>query len=261
VRKLYVVLSILLLVAAGGWLRLEGTDWNKNRLWEHDGYRLAQGEAAYDKEARLILQSSVHTYAALESASSKKGALHLGYPMFLAACYSVFGYSESPPLLQIQMIQNVLDLSTALLLYAAIKFLLNRQLIAWAVSALYMIHPAFISASTYLASDTLEGFIHALILCCFILFFRSGDHSPLTGLLCGAAFAVGILLHPSVFPFLLLFIGLAGLRCFYTRRNVAPYLVAILCCMLLLAPWLLQYWNLPDYTVIVSLHEKSCILT
>lgn len=260
-RKGIVVLSILLLVAVGGWLRLEGADWNQVRLRENAGMRLPQDEAVFDKKARLILERREQSLTALSSIPARQNRSNLpGYPLFLAACYVVFGYGESPPLAQIQLIQTMLDLSTALLLFAAVRFLLDLRLAAWTVSALYIVHPAFISASAHLSADTVKGFINVLILCCFILFFRSGEHSPLTGLLCGTAFAIGIMLHPPVFPFLLLFIGLGGLRCFYTRRNVKPYLLALFCSTLLLSPWWLSRLNAPDRSTVIVSQTKQAIL-
>lgn len=257
--KRFAILTLLLLIAAGGWLRSERIDWNKEERQERTGIRLTREEAAYDKKARMLLHRDGDMKLLQAQASSRRfsGLSGLGYPLFLAAGYRAFGSAGLPPLAGIQTIQLILDLATALLLYAAISFLLSRRFMAMAVSALYLVHPAFTAASGDLVPGTLQGFIQAMILCCFILFFRRGEHSPYTGLICGTAFAVGILLHPAVFPFLLLFIGLAGLRCFYTRRNVAPYLAALASCLLLLSPWWIRLCHTPERWVIVSQLKPS----
>ncbi|WP_438445691.1 hypothetical protein [Gorillibacterium sp. sgz5001074] len=242
-KKLVFVLSILILIAAGGAVRLFDTG---NMLHARGGipseYALSGEEAEWDHSARLLIQLQKNRYAAaaLSRSRTASGGMTSGACRLIAACYTFFGYEPALPYHQIRLLLQVLDIGTGLLLYAAVLLMLGAPALAWMVSALYMAGPLLQSPSAWLPSDGWSTFLQAWVLCCLLLFFGMGRSSKLVGLLCGVTFGFGTLLDPPLFPFLLLFAGAAGLRCFYTRRDVAPFLLALACCLFILAPWWLH---------------------
>lgn len=241
-KKLYLVLSILVLIAAGSYCRLVSPDRISHPPKSEETVRLSTEEAEWDRSARLLLQLRSNTYAASALSHTRHTQAYNqdGYSRFVALCYALFGYHDTLPLHQISLIQRALDILTGLLLYAAVFLMWGMPIPAWLIAAVYMIHPAFRSVPDMLAAEPLNGFLQIGILCCFLLFFGCGKNSKLVGLACGLTLGFGTLLYPPVWAFLLVFTGAAGIRCFYTRRYVGPYLLAIAGFILVLAPWWLQ---------------------
>lgn len=238
-KKLVFGLLIGLLALAGGWLRIHEAGWGGG-LPHHDGSgQISARAAASDMEVRRILKlpSSDHSSGGNTPPETSAAFQATGYPLFLFVCKRLFGSGGNGPAAAVRLLQCLLDVLTALLLMATVHFLLKRPSATLLVGALYLLHPAVIRSSSELDSGTLYSFINALLLFCSLAFFRSGGFTRSMPLACGLAFGAGSLFHPAVFPYLLLFIGLAGLQCFFTRKKVQPYLLMLLGCICVLSPW------------------------
>lgn len=160
-----------------------------------------------------------------------------GYPLFLYICNRLFSGYVPDPVLPIQLIQQMLTGLTAALLFTIVYLLLARPKAAWLVCAVYWLHPGVIRSSLHVSSETVYGFVNALLLLCVVLFFRNSGHPRTIGLLSGIFFGIGCIIQPGAAPYLLLFIGIGGLQCFLTHKRTSPYLLALLGCTLGLCPW------------------------
>lgn len=259
-RNLTFGLIIGLLLLVGTLLRVQETDWNKDKLYTTSGIKLTVKEMANDNAVRRFLQLQSDNGFRLQTHNDSSVFLNsTGYPLFLTVCYWAFGYETDPPMVPIQILQNILDLLTALILLATVQMLINNRFISLIVCAIYLIHPAIIRSSSNLSSETLFSFVNALFLFAFVLFFKSGAYSRTIGLASGVVFGISSLIQPRIFPYLLLFVGVAGLHCFFTRKKVYPYLLVILGCMLVLSPWLLRLLLTPDSRVNAALHYSEVL--
>jgi hypothetical protein len=246
-RKLTFILLACLLVAAGGLLRAAEADWNKAGLLQETGRRLSMQESKTDQEVRRVLEPSSGEGQPVQAYTAAPARFRTtGYPLFLSMCYAAFGYVDHTPIVPIQIIQNLLDILTSILLLITVQLLLNRHWISLLVGFLYLVHPAIIRSSSSLTSEALYSFVNALILTCSVMFFKNnGRFSRLMSLACGAVFGIGTLLHPAVLAYLVLFIGVAGLQCFFTRSHVQPYLLILLGCLMVLVPWTFRQHLIP----------------
>lgn len=235
-------LTLCLIAAAaltGGLLRVYTTDWNKDRHLDSTGARLTRTECVLD----LAIQQKLHPWRESRILESQPAPLNAkqpaawGYPLFLEVCYRFFGTDKGPPLLQIQLLQNLLDIIASFLLVAAVGMLLNRPVWAWLTGAVYLIHPSVIRSSASLGAESLYTCVSILFLYCAIRFFKTDRLSRTTSTALGLSIGMSAVLCPANFGYLLFFIGIAGMLCFYTRRRVQAYLLVLLGCSLALGPW------------------------
>lgn len=241
-KRIAVGIIIIVLVAAGSLWRIAQTDWDHHSLLAATGKRLTDYETAKDMDARLLLrdQTAGTGYRVQSLLPAPSRFDELGYPLFLAACYTTFGYDTAVPLVPIQIVQNVLDMATFLLLIAILQLLLNRWAVSLSVGGIYLFHPAMIRFSSGLNSGSLYTFISVLFLFCAIRYIKSMKPPYPTALLNGLAMGVSSLLHPDIPGFVLLFLGVAGLHCFCTGKKVRPYLFMLLGCLLIVSSWWLK---------------------
>jgi hypothetical protein len=237
---------------------MEETDWDKSRCLSATGTRLTAVELANDQAARRLL-SSPEGAGVLSQATAVTSTPYdaIGYPLFLTACYAVFGYEEAPPLVPVQIIQNLINALTAVLLFSIVQLLLDRPPLSLLVSTIYLLHPGITRTASSLTSDTLYSFANALILLCIVLFFKNAPSSRASALAMGITLGIGGVMEPHAAPYLLLFIGVAGLQCFLTRQRIQPYLLVLLGCTLVFSPWLVAFWliqdNIPVWLGFISL--------
>jgi hypothetical protein len=214
-RNLAFALSIVVLVLLGGWVRLQGTDGSSPPI-----YSMTQWN---------------HTALRIHDAAPTLPA----------------GFSS---LLREETLQGLLDIAEGLLLLGTVVLLLENRLIAVLVCAIYMLYPAFTEdMPPLLFSDSLYGFINMLFLFAFILFFKGGRHPYLVAVACGAAFGISVQVRPTVIPFLIFFVGVAGLQCYLTRRRVLPFLLVLFSNLIVMSPWLIRNWMALERTVFTTL--------
>ncbi len=241
-----VTLGILaaVLLLAGSVLRLELTDWNRSRQMATSGIRLTPAEALMDREVRSRFPQKTtiglpdgESGARLTTASS--GPFPEGYARFLTLCYRVFGCAVEPPVLAVQILQNVMNALSLLLLMAIIRILVNQPWLGLAAGSLYFLHPAIIRSSSGFNSEALYTCTTILLVYCAVSFFADASAPPRRSIAYGCGLGVGIALHPFLLGYGFLFASVAGMQCFLTSRRVLQYVLMLGICMTVLcAVWL-----------------------
>lgn len=124
-----------------------------------------------------------------------------GYPLFLSFVYSIFGYKETSPLLQVRLIQSAIGVLTCLIAYFIGKSIKNRKvgIIAAFVCAIY---PVFVWSPSLILTETLYTFLFLIYLYMQIRVLKS--ESNIIKALCGLVFAAASMVRPALFPLLII---------------------------------------------------------
>jgi 4-amino-4-deoxy-L-arabinose transferase-like glycosyltransferase len=228
---------LALLICLGLLLRIRYTDWSKEQYQAQNvaHVKLAGDEVGYDLAVRQLIEKGFYGYAPYAVSKEPNAFTTPGYPLFLAACYRVFGYGMQPPIAQIQAVQIAIDMLSGLLLYWIALRLFRRFWVAAVVISLYYIHPSFIFAPSYLLTETVYGFVSLLFVLQLLRFLERPG--ALAGIAFGVTFGAAVLIRPAVLPFLALFLGFVTVQAMRRRLSWlggAGVLAGFLCLMI---PW------------------------
>ncbi len=203
----------------------------------------------YGNIARNLLRHHVYSFAA-EPGPFPPTIIRLpGYPLFLAACFLLFGLGNFAAVLWVQV---VIDLLTCLLLAVLVRRLFGARA---AIAALLLGCLCPFTAN-YTATPLTETLTLASIALAFVSFERWRLQPKLTNgwvLGIGASLAMSLLLRPeqallsvAMLPAMLAVSWQrAGLetRTRPLNKLLAPALGAALCVVLPLVPWTIRNWH------------------
>lgn len=194
-KKIIVVSSLLMVFLIALALRLAFMFKMEHPELKNDAYN-------YDVMAKNFLDNGYWGYT--DSYSHKRPALKPnavitpGYPMFLAAIYSVTGYKDGSPLRTVRTIQAILGALTCLIVYLLGKKVGNRK-VGLMAAFFYAIYPSFIWATTLILTETLYNFLFFLYL--YIQFgLLDNLKSKKAAVICGLMFAAAIFVRPVALP-------------------------------------------------------------
>lgn len=215
-------------------------------VWQHppfNGDALVYGELAH----HLIKE---HVYGLIDY-SARAGVLKPtlirlpGYPLFLAACFKVFGDANYVAVLWVQVL---VDLATCLLIAATAARVAGRRAGMWALW-LAVLCPFTANYSAVVVAECLSIFCVALAmygLARWVDAWRKGEAWLWPAFVIGAALSAAVLLRPdqgllaaAVLP-AMLWVGLRGRR---WVTGVVPAAVASLIIVLPLCFWAVRNWR------------------
>lgn len=239
--SLGIMAAILLL--AGSVLRLEMTDWNRSGQLERTGVRLTPGEALMDRDIRSRFPLETGSELSGGGQASILSAKHTimpaeGYTRFLTLCYRLFGSRGEPPLLPVQILQNMMNALSLFFLLAIIRMTVNQPWLAMLAGSLYYLHPVVIRSSSGYNSEALYTCMTLILVYCAVSFFKQESATARRSLAYGCGLGTGIAFHPLLLAYAFLFAAVAGLLCFLTRRKTVSYLLMMVTCLYVLcAAW------------------------
>lgn len=168
-----------------------------------------------------------------------------GQPFFLAAIYTVFGYSP-----QIACIfQAVISSLTCIVIYYIGKTVFGRKVgvIAGLIAAIY---PTFIIFCGDLRSETLFIFLSGLSV--LFLLRTPDDFSAKSISIAGVSFGLAMLVRPAI-------MGLAPLVCIWIvlsskdrKKNLMRSIAFCIVLMAVIPPWAIRNYNVHNQFVLVS---------
>jgi 4-amino-4-deoxy-L-arabinose transferase-like glycosyltransferase len=194
-KKVFVISSVLMVFIIALALRMAFMFKMEHPELKNDAYN-------YDVMAKNFLDNGYWGYT--DSYSHKRAALKPnavitpGYPMFLAAIYSVTGYKDGSPLQTVRTIQAIIGALTCLIVYLLGKKVGNRK-VGLIASFFYAIYPSFVWATTLILTETLYNFLFLLYL---YIQIRLLDNlkSIKAAVVCGLVFAAAIFVRPVAIP-------------------------------------------------------------
>jgi 4-amino-4-deoxy-L-arabinose transferase-like glycosyltransferase len=238
-RRFKIALCAILALATGLALRL----WFIRHAARIDGDTLIYGNIA-----KNWLQHGVYGFTQTTKGSVPTLIRLPGYPLFLAACFLLFGLDHY---IAVMYVQVVIDLFTCLLLSGLALHLFGRRA---ALTALWLGALCPFTAA-YTAAPLTETLTLATIALTFYALERwqaAGQGYNRWLWIIAAAMAYSILLRPeqgllpaAVIP-ALLWITLKSPKPHRSKpslRRLTPVLVAAICVVLPLAPWALRNWR------------------
>lgn len=193
-KKKITVCSIAILLILGVIIRIYAMDWNKE---------LAGDEIGYDKMVRQLIETGTFGYAPYSYSKKPNAFTTPGYPLFLSGIYLLFGYNDSAPIIEIQIIQLLLQILSALLLYFISEELFSKVIVSIIVMSVYFFHPTFILSPSFLLTESLYEFIFMLFTYMLLIIFRKENF--IQHLLLGFVFGVVVLIRPAIFPFIIIY--------------------------------------------------------
>jgi 4-amino-4-deoxy-L-arabinose transferase-like glycosyltransferase len=174
------------------------------------------------------------------------------YPLFLVACYLLFGHTPLAPVL----LQICLNLVTILLAYRLGRFLFGREASFWGCGLLAM-SGVFVLHARYILTETLFTFILALVVCGVVWLIRSESETifhlrrqTTAPAALGVLIGILTLCRPNGFYFVVvvsLLILFFAVRDNLSRR-VKTIVIVFACFGLVVAPWFAR--NMYHYGVL-----------
>ena len=168
-----------------------------------------------------------------------------GQPFFLAAIYTVFGYSP-----QIACtFQSVISSLTCIVIYYIGKTVFGRKVgaISGLIAALY---PTFIIFCGDLRSETLFLFLSGLSV--LFLLRTPGDSSARSIFIAGVSFGLAMLFRPAI-------MGLAPIVCIWIllssqdrKKNLMKSIAFCIVLMAVISPWAIRNYDVHHQFVLVS---------
>ncbi|MCX7841844.1 MAG: glycosyltransferase family 39 protein [Clostridia bacterium] len=218
------VLAVLLLFAVALYVRLKFVFGINHPPLLTDAFN-------YDAMTRQFLEKGFLGYM-----SQKPNAyITPGYPLFLAAIYSIFGYMPSSPLLQVRIVQSVLGSLTCIIVYLTGRRLKSKAtgLIAGSSYALY---PTFAWSCTLILTEVLFNFLFLIYVYLQVRILE--NKSRVESFFCGLVFAAAVLVRPVIFPLLAVpFAYQYFIASKNDKRIIRIFLYALAGVVLLMAPW------------------------
>jgi 4-amino-4-deoxy-L-arabinose transferase-like glycosyltransferase len=156
-----------------------------------------------------------------------------GYPLFLSLVYTVFGYREASPLLQVRLVQSVLGAFTCLIIYFIGKSLKNRKVGIFAAFAC-AVYPVFVWSPSLILTETLYTFLFLIYL--YLQIKVPESKSGIIKIVCGLVFAAASMVRPALFPLLII----PYIYQYYKTKNkevIRSFFVTASGAVLLMLPW------------------------
>lgn len=235
------------------------------RLWFIRHYALVSGDSLlYGDIAKNWLLHGIYGFADTTAAGAeivRPTLIRLpGYPMFLAACFRLFGIEHYGP---VMYVQAVVDLLTCGLASLTAKSLFGRRP-AIAVLWLAALCPFTANYAAAPLTETLTLNAMALVFYAFLRWQKAGCQIGGWLWVIGGALGWSILLRPeqgllcvAVLPAMWVAARQAHWLNRNARRTLLPVLIAGLCAMLPLAPWTAR--NSRTFHVFETLAPKDAI--
>lgn len=223
------MLIFMILLLLGLVLRCYYTDWNK---------KLTGDEVGYNKMVLQLLHDGVYGYTPYDYSKEPNAFTTPGYPLFLAGCYVIFGHDgDKPPIVQIQALQILIQILSAVIFYAIARRLFEHRGISLLMMSCILFHPSFILSPLFLLTETLYGFFFLLFIYLLVRVMQGSSMPWFLGL--GLVFGICILIRPAIIPFIAVL--LAGVFIFGRKQRVVPVwksLSAIIIgFVLIMMPW------------------------
>jgi hypothetical protein len=211
-------------------------------VWRHPPFN---GDAlVYGELAHHMLKE--HVYGLIDGGVLKPTLIRMpGYPLFLAACFKVFGDANYVAVLWVQVL---VDLATCLLLAATAERIAGRRAWTW-VLWLAVLCPFTANYAAVVVAECLSIFCVALAMYGLVRWvgaWREGRTWVWWAVVIGFALMGAVLLRPdqgllaaAVVP-AMLWVGLRGQR---RMRALVPAVVASLIVALPLCLWAVRNWR------------------
>jgi 4-amino-4-deoxy-L-arabinose transferase-like glycosyltransferase len=217
------------------------------RLWfvSHQA-RIGGDTLIYGNIARNWMQHGVYGFTAPPGAPVPTLIRLPGYPLFLMACFSIFGVEHYPAVMYVQC---VIDLGTCVLIAALAGRLFGRRA---AMAALWLS-----ALCPFMANYTAAPLTEVLTLFCIALTFYGFERWSNAGLgfnrwlwVTAIAMAYSVLLRPeqgllaaAVIPGMLWMVWRMPKPRRTLLQAILPVALAGLCVVLPLAPWAVRNWR------------------
>jgi 4-amino-4-deoxy-L-arabinose transferase-like glycosyltransferase len=200
----------------------------------------------YGNIARNWMQHGVYSFSAPPSVPVPTLIRLPGYPLFLMACFRIFGVEHYTAVMYVQC---VIDLGTCLLMAALAKRLFGRRA---AMAALWLS-----ALCPFMAIYAAVPLTEVLTLFCIALTFYALERWRDAGMgfnrwlwLTAVAMAYSVLLRPeqgllaaTVVPAMLWMVWRQGKPRGWLLQAVTPVVLAAVCVVLPLAPWAVRNWR------------------
>jgi 4-amino-4-deoxy-L-arabinose transferase-like glycosyltransferase len=240
-KKLIIIALLLLGFAA----RLDVTDWNK---------KLIGDEIGYDKSVRQLINEGIYGYMPYTYSNEPNAFTTPGYTTFLTLCYLVFGFDGThSPIVQIQFIQLLLSLLSAVMIYLIANSLLQNSTIALFLMAIFLFHPTSVYSAAFLLSESLYVLLYLLFIYFMVKLVENG-FTARNAVIAGVIFGTCVLVRPAVFPFLILFaiyLLVIGWKS-GSRKIVRSLLIMIVCFSAIMTPWVVRNYITLDRVVFLA---------
>ena len=169
------------------------------------------------------------------------------YPFFLAAVYKLFGRR----LKLVYLIQTVIDMLSALLLYFLTLRIAGSERVALVATLIYALYMPFMSQTAVLLNETLFGF---LLLGFTLVSVRALEHPSFANFLAsGALLGAVTLCRPTTFLFPVVLLAAVLIR--YRGvigQLVVPSVAFVAGFVALVAPWVVRNYVVLDYVGLVG---------
>src|SRR5438067_2762871 len=162
-----------------------------------------------------------------------------GYPMFLAACFRVFGMENYGA---VRYVQVALDLMTCWLAAAVAR----RTLGGKAGTAALLLAALCPFTANYAAAPLTEALVLLTIAASFYGFVRWRDAGASFNMwlwITGAALAYSLLLRPEQGLLAVALLPAMVSIAIRTHRSIAPVIACAICVVLPLVPWAVRNWT------------------
>jgi dolichyl-phosphate-mannose-protein mannosyltransferase len=214
--------------------------WHTNQLLPNTSERLAGDETGYDYLAYALLQGDFFTWPARTPV----------YPLFLAACYLLFGHSYAA-VLYIQAFVNTTAIPLTYLL--AQRYLSTRA--ALLTAGLVALHPALIIHVSRLYT---EAIYTPLLLSVLLSLIRALERpAPRRFAIAGALLAIATLCRPAT-VLMPVIVHLLLPRTWGIKNRIIACLVYVAAMGVTIAPW--SYHNYRTYDTFLPLSVSTATL-
>ncbi len=248
-RQQKTALLVALALAAGLALRL----WFVGHAARIDGDTLLYGNIA-----RNWMQHGVYSFTQAPGSPVPTLIRLPGYPLFLMACFRLFGVEHYTAVMYVQC---MIDLLTCLLIAALARRLFGRRA---AMAALWLS-----ALCPFMSAYTAAPLTEVLTLACIALTFYSLERWRESGLgfnrwlwVAAVAMAYSVLLRPeqvllaaTVVPAMLWMVWRTQEPHSFRWKTVLPVALAAICVVLPLAPWAMRNWR--TFHVVQPLAPRS----
>jgi 4-amino-4-deoxy-L-arabinose transferase-like glycosyltransferase len=217
------------------------------RLWfVANQARISGDTLIYGNIARNWMQQGVYGFTALQGVPAPTLIRLPGYPLFLMACFRIFGVEHYSA---VMYVQSVIDLCSCLLIAALSRRLFGRRA---GMAALWLS-----ALCPFMATYTAAPLTEVLTLFCIALTFYGLERWGSAGLgvnrwlwAMAIAMAYAVLLRPeqgmlaaAVIPAMLWMVWRRAEPRRLSIEAVLPVALAALCVVLPLAPWAVRNWR------------------
>jgi 4-amino-4-deoxy-L-arabinose transferase-like glycosyltransferase len=205
--------------------------YNVNFTGLHMGTGLGHDEYYYNKTAANLIEHGVFGYM---TDAVPNAYITPGYPLFLAAVYSVFGIGESG-ILYAKLIQAFLSSFSVLLVFLIGKKISDTK-VGIISAAFVSVYPPLVFYSRFLLTETLYIFLFLLYFYTQLSAFKKEGY--FLHFASGVVFAAAILTRPLIFALMPLPYIYTFFRCKSGFRKTAfSFLIFLLGFILLMSPW------------------------